>query len=385
MRKLGFGKIGRVGAVALAIASAIAGCGDNGVTPPLDAPNIDAPPPKPAALMMMPSQNDFGSVLINTTSGTASFTVTNTGEATSGAITPVVTGTNAGDFLPTNGCTTLAGGGTCVITVVFKPTTAGTKSASLVVAGSPGGTVMAALLGTGNTPGTIVLNAPQQLSFGSVTVGATGTQQTFTFQNTGTVATSAITTTKAGSDPGEFTKVSDTCNGQTLAANATCTVVANFAPTSPGPKTASFIVSASTGGSANGSVSGTGVAPANLSLNPGFQDYGTVAIGSSSSNFTFTVQNIGGVASSAIANTGTGDYAIVNSTCTGVMLAPLATCSIAVRFTPTTTGTRAGTLDVVAAQGGTRSSSLTGFGVNVGNIVFGIGDNPFAFPGTTVG
>ena len=385
MRKLGLGNFGRVGVVALAIASAIAGCGDNGVTPPPDAPDIDAPPPKPAVLMMMPAQNDFGSVLINATSGTASFTVTNTGEATSGAITPVVTGTNAGDFLPTNGCTTLAGGGTCVITVVFKPTSAGTKSASLVVSGSPGGTVMAALLGTGNVPGTITLNAPTQLSFGSVTVGSLGTQQTFTFQNTGTVATSAITTTAAGSDPGEFTKVSDNCNGQTLAPNATCTVVVNFRPTSPGPKTASFIVSATTGGSANGSVSGTGVAPANLTLNPGFQDYGTVAIGSSSSNVTFTVQNVGGVASSAIANTGTGDYTIVNSTCAGVMLAPLATCSIAVRFTPTVVGTRPGTLDVVAAQGGTRSSALTGVGVTTGQIQFAVTDSPFAFPGTTVG
>ncbi len=385
MRKLGTGNMGRVGALAFAIVSSIAGCGDNGVTPPPDAPNIDAPPPKPAVLSMMPSQNDFGSVLITQTSGTASFTVTNTGEATSGAITPVVTGTNAGDFTATNGCTTLAGGGTCVITVVFKPTTAGTKSGSLVVSGSPGGTVMAALLGTGGIPGTIQLNNPTSLSFGNVTVGATGTQQTFTFQNTGTVATSAITTTTAGSDPGEFTKVSDNCNGQTLAANATCTVVVNFRPTSAGPKTASFVVSATTGGSANGAVSGTGIAAANLTLNPTLQDFGTVAIGQSSSNVTFNVQNIGGVATSAITNTGTGDYTIVNSNCAGVQLAPLATCNVIVRFTPTVVGTRAGTLDVSAVTGGSRQSSLTGVGVTAGTIQFAVGDNPFVYPGTTVG
>ena len=387
MRMLGTGNIGRVGALALAVASAMAGCGDNGVATPPDAADIDAPPPKPAVLSMMPSQNDFGSVLVGNTSGTASFTVTNTGEATSGQITPVVTGTNAGDFLATNGCTTLAGGGTCVVTVVFKPTAAGTKSGSLIVSGSPGGTVMGALLGTGGLPGTIQIApaTPSSLSFGNVIVGNTGTQQTFTFQNTGTVATSAITTTAAGSDPGEFTKVSDNCNGQTLAAAATCTVVVNFRPTSVGSKNASFVLSATTGGTANGSVSGTGIAPPNLTLNPGFQDYGTVAIGSSSSNVTFTVQNIGGVASSAIANTGTGDYTIVNSTCTGVQLAPLATCSIAVRFTPTVIGTRNGTLDVVAAQGGTRQSSLTGVGVTHGQLAYAVGDNPFAFPGTTVG
>lgn len=387
MRKLGTGQIGRVGALAFAIVSTIVGCGDNGVTPPPDAPDIDAPPPKPAVLSMMPAQNDFGSVLTGNTSGTASFTVTNTGEATSGQITPVITGTNAGDFLATNGCTTLAGGGTCVVTVVFKPTSAGTKSASLVVSGSPGGTVMGALLGTGGIAGTIIIApaTPSSYAFGNVVVGATGTQQTFTFKNDGTVATSAIITTAAGNDPGEFTKVSDNCNGQTLAAQATCTVVVNFRPTSPGGKNAQFTVSATTGGQAVGAVSGTGVAQALLTLTPQFQDFGTVPLTQSSNNVSFTVQNVGGVASGAITNTGTGDYTIVNSTCAGVMLAPLATCTITVRFTPTAINTRAGTLDVAATPGGTKTATLTGVGTTLGDVRFAVTDSPFAFPGTTVG
>ncbi len=332
---------------------------------------------------MMPSQNDFGSVLLNTTSTTASFTVTNTGEATSGAITPVTTGTNATEFVATNGCTTLAGGGTCVITVVFRPTDVGARTASLVVSGSPGGTVMAALIGTGNKPGTIVLNAPQQLSFGSVTVGSLGTQQTFTFQNNGTVATSAITTTAAGSDPGEFTKVSDNCNGQTLAPNATCTIVVNFRPNTPGQKNASFVVSATTGGTANGAVSGNGVSQAQLSLNPSLQDFGTIAVGSSSANVTFTVTNVGGVTSSALGRAVTGDYSIVNDNCNGMTLAPLGTCNVIVRFTPTTIGARSGALNITATTGGNPTATLTGVGITTGTLI--ISDSPFVFPNTTTG
>ena len=100
MRKLGIGSLKRVGALLFTVAT-IVGCGDNGVLPPPDAPDIDAPPPRPAVLTMTPMTNDFGSVVINTTSGAASFTVTNTGEATSGAITPVITGAAAADYTPT--------------------------------------------------------------------------------------------------------------------------------------------------------------------------------------------------------------------------------------------------------------------------------------------
>lgn len=384
MRMLGIGKIGRVGAFALAITSAIAGCGDNGVTSAPDAPDIDAPPPKPAVLSMMPSQNDFGSVLIATTSGTAQFTVSNTGEATSGQITPLITGTNAADFTATNGCTTLAGGGTCVITVVFHPTAVGTKSGSLVVSGSPGGQVMAALLGTGQQPGTLRIS-PASLTFGSVTVGSPGTQQTFTVTNDGTQATTAMTTTKAGSDPAEFTTVSDNCTGQILAAAATCQIVVNFLPTTAGAKNGSYIVTAGGANTVNGAVSGVGIANARLVLTPTLQDFGTVAIGLSSANATFQLQNTGGVTTSAIGVTGTGDYTIVTDNCNTMTLAPLGICNIIVRFTPTIAGTRMGAVNVTATTGGNQSATLTGSGVPGGQIAFGIADSPFTFPGTTTG
>lgn len=383
MRKLGIGSIGRVGALFFSIAT-IVGCGDNGVVPPPDAPEIDAPPPRPAVLTMAPMTNDFGSVVINTNSGAASFTVTNTGEATSGSITPVITGAAAADFTPTNGCTTLAGGGTCVITVVFHPASAGVKNANLVVSGSPGGSAMATLIGTGQTPGTLTIS-PSSLAFGNQVNGTPTASQTFTVTNTGTVATTALTVTKAGTDPADFVKGADTCNTMTLAGGATCTIAVTFNPTTSGNKAASFVISASTGGSVNGAVTGTGLDPARLSVVPGFQDFGSITTGTSSGNISFTVTNEGDVATSAITDSFTApngaEFSRISTTCT--TLAPGASCTIVVRFTPTTVGAKMSNLSVTAATGGTATASLIGAAVAPGNL--SISPTPFAFADTTVG
>ncbi|MBA3451585.1 MAG: choice-of-anchor D domain-containing protein, partial [Deltaproteobacteria bacterium] len=352
--------------------------------PPPDAPEIDAPPPRPAVLTMTPTTNDFGSVVINTTSGAASFTVTNTGEATSGSITPVVTGAAAADFTPTNGCTTLAGGGTCVVTVTFRPSSAGVKNANLVVSGSPGGSAMATLIGTGQTPGTLTIT-PSSLAFGNQVVGTPTASQTFTVMNTGTVATTALTVTKAGTDPADFVKGADTCNGATLAGGASCTVAVTFNPTSAGGKAASFVISAATGGSVNGSVTGTGLNPARLVVTPGFQDFGSITTGTSSGNISFTVTNTGDIATSAITDsfTGTngGEFSRLSTTCT--TLAPNASCTIVVRFTPLTVGAKSANLTVVATTGGTANAALIGQAVAPGNLA--ISPTPFAFADTTVG
>ena len=386
MRRLGIGLIGRVGALALGIATMVA-CGDNGVTPP-DAPDIDAPPPAPAVITMTPTSNDFGSVVIGNTSSAATFTITNTGEEASGAITPVISGANASEFTAANGCSTLTGGGTCTITVTFTPTASGTKAASLVVNASPGGTVMATLLATGQTPGTLSI-APSSLAFGNVVTGVTSTSQTFTISNTGNVATGTLTVTKAGSDPAEFTAGADTCNGMTLAGGASCTVEVAFSPSSAGAKSASFVVTGSPGGSVNGAVTGNGLAPAQLAVSPTLQDFGTTTVGTNSANVTFIVTNVGGVTTSALSHSiTTGDntqFSIVSGNCSGTTLAPAASCNVLARFNPTTPGLKATSLNVTATTGGTVNASLLGTGVAAGQIAFTSPMLPFAFPSTTVG
>ena len=63
-----------------------------------------------------------------------------------------VGGTNPGDYVLTNGCTTaVAPAGTCTLTVVFRPTAAGTRTATVSVT-SNGGTGAVALTGTATAP-----------------------------------------------------------------------------------------------------------------------------------------------------------------------------------------------------------------------------------------
>ena len=80
-------------------------------------------------------------------------TVGNTGDAnlTVGAVT--LGGANPADFrIVTNGCTTVAPGGTCPIGVAFRPTTTGTRTATLNIANNTGVTTVVNLTGTGLTP-----------------------------------------------------------------------------------------------------------------------------------------------------------------------------------------------------------------------------------------
>ena len=101
-------------------------------------------------LSVSPMSIDMGTVAVSSTSMATTVTIKNSGFGESGSISAIVSGTSAAEFTVQNGCTTLAGGGTCVVSVVFKPTTAGAKTANLVVTGSPGGTVMVAISAVAN-------------------------------------------------------------------------------------------------------------------------------------------------------------------------------------------------------------------------------------------
>jgi CSLREA domain-containing protein len=102
-----------------------------------------------------PTPHDFGSTQTGTPTGATQFVVTNAGPGISGTFATTLTGANASEFEVTGDtCAgqTLAALGTCSVSVRFAPATAGAKSASLNVTGTPGGTSSAALTGTGTAP-----------------------------------------------------------------------------------------------------------------------------------------------------------------------------------------------------------------------------------------
>ena len=378
MRNLGIGKFGRVGALAFSIATLAAACGDNGTTPPDAAPDA---PPAPAVLSIMPMSSDFGSVEVNTNSTATAFTVRNTGEAESGAINAVVSGA-AGDFQVANGCTTLVGGGTCVISVTFNPKSAGTKTGMLLVTGSPGGSTMANLTGVGTLPGVLRITPMGNQSFGDVLVGATGTAKVFTVTNTGGVTTGTITVQGAG-DTLRFPKTNDTCNGMTLAAGAMCSFTVNFAPNSSGPKAATYDVTGNPGGTVTASVSGNGQDPAAITTPSTLVPFGTVNVGASSAPTTIVFTNSGDVATSALTAptiAPAGEFTITNENCTGIVLQPNGgnSCSVIVTFSPTAAGARPNrTLTVSATTGGSVAVTLTGSGSQPGALTSNPASHPY--------
>ena len=91
---------------------------------------------------IVPARLNFGTVHVGRSSSPQSTTLTNTGNTTLSVTSVTITGTGHGDFSQTNTCGTSVGAGNpCTITVTFKPTKSGPRSANLSIsdnsAGSP--------------------------------------------------------------------------------------------------------------------------------------------------------------------------------------------------------------------------------------------------------
>ena len=102
-----------------------------------------------------PTSLTFPSQSTGTSSATQTVTLTNTGLSALIITSISISGTNSGDFTQVNGCGgTLAAAAKCMITVTFKPTAVGARSAGIVIvtndATSPTQTVT--LSGTGIAP-----------------------------------------------------------------------------------------------------------------------------------------------------------------------------------------------------------------------------------------
>ncbi|MEU7339102.1 choice-of-anchor D domain-containing protein [Streptomyces sp. NPDC007074] len=118
-----------------------------------------------------------------------------------------------------------------------------------------------------------------------------------------------------------------------------------------------------------------------VTATPGALNFGSVATGSTSAAQTVTVSNPTNSAAAVSSITASGDYS-QTSTC-GSSIAANGSCTVSVKFAPTATGSRTGTLTVDA--GGTTSTvSLSGTGTAPGPV---LNTDPasLSFEGTVVG
>ncbi len=293
-----------------------------------------------------PLQLNFGSQQVGTTSAPQTTTFTNTG---SGSISiPVVTlgGPGAAQFLiQTDSCSaaTIPVGGTCQVSVAFRPGATGDQSAQLEIGPLPNPAVVT-LNGVGVTPSGMV--SPLQLDFGNIAVGTTSAVQTVTFTNTGTGSITVPPINLAGPNPGDFLIQTDGCSNATLSAGQSCQISVVARPQLQGPRNAQLSV----GPALNNpdvvtlKVNGLVAAPA-FAANT--VDFGNQVINTTSLTRTITVTNNGpvdliifGAQIITGGNANPNEFKIITSTCQDATLAPGATCQVTVNFTPDTLGLR---------------------------------------------
>jgi hypothetical protein len=307
------------------------------------------------AVSFNPTSVSFGDQDYNTKSGTSAVAITNTG----GATLDISSVTATSNFIETNNCpATLASGSNCTVSINFKPAQVGNITGTLSVTdnaqGSPQGVP---LTGVGMGAGASL--SPSSLTFSTQVVDTSSPSQPVTLTNTGN-ATLTITSI---SSPANYSQTNN-C-GSSLGAGASCTINVTFSPTGNGTLGGSITVSDNAAGSPSQKISVTGVGT-NLSVSPTGLSFGTVEIGQSSAPQNVTLTDVSTTSSVTISSIGIsgnnpGDFSQSN-TC-GNHVAPGASCTIAVTFTPQATGSRSASVSIVDSAGGSpQSVALSGTG-----------------------
>jgi hypothetical protein len=340
----------------------------------------------PAMLGASVSTRDFGAIAPGTQSAALPVQITNSGMAPSALPSVAITGADAGEFVVTNnGCTApLQPSASCAISIAFAPLVSGARSASLEVSASAGGKVTIALSGTGVRPAQLALSPTSPPAFADVVAGGVGGTQTFQLTNSGEASSALLATTL--SDSTNFAVVSDGCAGLHLGGAANCAVQVQFRPQTSGAKSATLTV-----GGQSASLSGKGLVPAQLSITPTSDNFGSVVINTDSADVPFTVTNVGEVVTPAlgvsIVGTNAAEFVDASSAlankCAGATLNPLGTCVVKVHLHPTSVGGKLATLTVTGPPQNGATASLAGNAVTAGALT--IAPTAYDFGGVITG
>jgi len=309
-------------------------------------------------------------------------TLTLTNSSTSASLT-IRRITSQWPFLSTTTCgATLAPAASCTVTLTYSPinqlpsssqgtgtVTPNTDNGTLIIesdaASSPN---LIDLTGTStpiynSSPSNTALIAAitlsqNSLTFGNTMVGNTSASQSVTLTNTGTatLTVSSIATTTT-----DFT-VSNNC--AKVLPNSTCPLTASFNPQTAnapangtGQRVASIQIASSSATSLE-FVSLIGASsPASLALGASSLNFGTVLVGGSSSqslqltNTGSSAITFGSISASTTLTSASGDYTVSNGSCpaAGGTLGTGFSCSLQVTFTPTISGSIAGTLSIASS------------------------------------
>jgi len=293
----------------------------------------------------------FADQVVGSSSPLQTVTLSNPSGLTLNISSIAVTGTDPNDFSQTNTCgSSVAPQRSCTITVTFKPTQVGPRTASVTItdnaADSP---QQIALSGTGVVSGPNGTFSPTSLTFATQLVGTTSPAQSITLTDYGTAALSISSITIKGADAGDFAQTSN-C-GSSVAPEASCTINVTFRPTQRGSRTAALSVADNAPGSPQtASLSGTGTV---VKFNPTSLGFGAVQVGQTSHEAT-TLTNVGSTTLSinSITITGTDSNEFSQTNNCGSSAGAGKSCTITVGFRPTERGFDSASVSVSDNGGG---------------------------------
>jgi dienelactone hydrolase len=211
--------------------------------------------------------------------------------------------------------------------------------------------------------GTVALSPPS-VNFGTQILGFHSLPRSVTVTNIGTSTLNISGIAITGTDPGDFTETNN-C-GASLPPGGHCAIVLTFTPAQLGPRTAALTITDDAPGSPQSvPLSGFGVISGpNATLSATSLTFAVQLVGTTSPAHSVTLTNYGTMLLNITSIMASGDFS--QSNICGSTLAPLASCTISVTFTPTQRGTRSGTLSITDnAPGSPQTVALSGTGTVV--------------------
>ena len=324
-----------------------------------------------ATFTLVPTSVSFGNQVLSTTSSAKTITLTNTGASVL-AFTAVPSNS---EFTATSTCSSgVNPGATCTISLQFRPTALGARSATLVVTDTtnPSNTLSAPLTGTGVTATTL---SATSLALGSVVQGSTSKPKKVKLTNNQAIPLTGLTFSSSNPD------FSASGCGATLAAGKTCTESVTFTPSAaPGTTENATLTITHSAVTSPQSVALSGKSVLPLSFSAGSLSFGSIAQGTTKSLSTLKLTNNLGVSVTNISYALTGPFI---ATGCAPPLAAGKSCTLSITFGPTAVGLLTGSITVsstnplawnhpVASLSGTAFPPIT------------FTPNPLAFPDTTV-
>jgi len=290
----------------------------------------------------------FPSLQIGQPSPQQSVTLTNNGNATLNLNNIALTG----DYAQTNDCPSALGvGSVCTFEITFTPTAGGARNGALTLTdNAPDSPESITLTGSGYV--TTATIAPPSLIFSNQSVDATSSAQPVLVTNTGenAMTISGVTTS------GDFAQTNQ-CSS--IPVSQSCSISVTFKPTTSGSRVGALTISDNAQGNPHAvTLGGTGIASA-ANFNPASLIFASQSVGSTSAPQSIVFTNTGNGQLTVTSIQATGDFAQTNNC--AILAASTGTCTAVVTFTPSSVGSRTGTIVVTdSAPNSPQTVTLSG-------------------------